>query len=111
MRNVVLILSLAVALAGPLFAKSSAPPDISGTWLLNLNKSKLAKNADIHSETLVIECSGSTITMRDNVDGKLSVRTYFVDGKERPFAEVRGGEDLIKEAGTSQLWWLKPWRD
>ena len=95
-RMMLLTLSLLVALVEPLFAKPSARPDISGTWILNIDKSKLAKGTDIHSETLVIACSESTITIRDDVDGKLSTRTYLADGKDHPFAEVRGGQDFVR---------------
>jgi hypothetical protein len=54
MRNSLLTLSFAAALAQPIFPKRSAPPDISGTWVLNARKSKLATGADIRSETVVI---------------------------------------------------------
>lgn len=91
-----LILLLLVAFTEAVFAKPSPRPDISGTWVLNIDKSKLAKGTDIHSETLAIACSESTITIRDDVDGKVSTRTYLADGKDHPFAEVRGGQDFVK---------------
>jgi len=96
MRNFLLSLSLALVLPEAAFAKPPAPPDISGTWTLNVSKSKLVKGDAIRSESIVIECSGSQIAMRDDADGKESTTTYYLDGKEHPFAEVEGGEDLRK---------------
>lgn len=97
MRSVLLTFLLAVVFAEPLFGKRAAgTPDISGTWVLNVNKSKLAKGSGIKSETIVIECSASTVTMRDNVGGKLTTHTYFIDGKDHPLAEVHGGEVMVK---------------
>jgi hypothetical protein len=96
MRNFLLSLSLVLVLPDAAFAKPPAPPDISGTWALNVSKSKLVEGNAIRSETVSISCSGSKIVMRDNVDGKQSAMTYYADGKEHPFAEVEGGEDLMK---------------
>ena len=96
MRNFLLIFLLALTAADAAPAKPDAPPDISGTWILNVNQSKLPKGDPTHSETIVIACSGSQIAMRDNVDGKRSTTMYYLDGKEHPFAEVEGGEDLRK---------------
>ncbi len=44
------ILSL-LALVSPAIAQNSAPPDLSGTWVLNPAKSKLGKHNTISSET------------------------------------------------------------
>ncbi len=87
---------LLVTFALPLSAQTSAPPDLTGTRALDVSKSKLAKHLTAQSETLVITCSGSSIVMRDTIDGKVEVHTYVVDGKEHPYAEVQGGDDLTK---------------
>jgi hypothetical protein len=82
----------------PALAQDSATPDISGTWILNLAKSKLGKGADVRSETVVITLSASNVAMHYTVNGKESNRaySYVTDGKEHPFTEVQGGEDVVK---------------
>lgn len=87
---------LLVTFALPLSAQTSAPPDLTGTWALDVSKSKLAKHSTVQSETLVITCSGSSIVMRDTTDGKVETHSYTIDGKERPYAEVQGGENFTK---------------
>ena len=95
-RLLSLTIPLGVVLATPTRAQNLTTPDMSGTWVLNLAKSKLAKGAKAHSETLVIVSSGSNVLMRFNTDGKKSTHSYVADGKERVFAEVQGGQDLVK---------------
>jgi hypothetical protein len=91
-----LAIALSAALIAPIFAQSQALPDISGKWVLNIAKSKLAKGAKTGSEMLVITSSASNVTMRFNVDGKESIQAYATDGKEHVAAEFQGGQNLVK---------------
>jgi hypothetical protein len=95
-RLLPLTIPLAVALVTPIRAQNPTTPDLSGTWVLNLAKSKLTKDAKVHSETLAIVSSGLNVVMRFNTDGKESAHSYVTDGKERVVAEVQGGQNLEK---------------
>lgn len=79
-----------------LFAQDTSRADLAGTWKLNLQKSKLFKTSQIHSEVLVIKCSGLSIEMSYTTDGKESKHSYIADGKERTLQEVQGGEIVTK---------------
>lgn len=79
-----------------LFAQSPVTPDLSGTWKVNLEKSKLPKGSTLQSETLIINCSGPTIQMHYTTDGKAWSQTYTADGKEKKISENQGGEIFVK---------------
>ncbi len=81
---------------GVLSAQETPAPDLSGTWKLNLQKSKLLKSSNIHSEVLVIKCAGLSIDVSYTIDGKESKQSYIADGKERTLREVQGGEVVAK---------------
>lgn len=54
MRRILsLTIVFGVVLAAPVLAQNQTVPAISGTWVLNVAKSELAKGANIRSETLV----------------------------------------------------------
>jgi len=78
-----------------LYAQNSAL-DFSGTWQLNLEKSKLPKGTKVQSQTITIACSGQSIQMRYSTDGKESVHVYIADGKERTINENQGGKVIVK---------------
>jgi membrane-bound inhibitor of C-type lysozyme len=71
-------------------------PDLSGTWKLNLEKSKLPKDSKIQSETIVITCSGANIEMHYVTDGRESMHNYTADGKEKVIVTNPGGETVAK---------------
>jgi hypothetical protein len=77
---------------GSVFAQNAARPILTGTWKLNLAKSKLDKHHTIRSETLTISSADTTIQFHYTTDGRESVRTYIADGKERAAAEVKDGQ-------------------
>jgi hypothetical protein len=78
-----------------LYAQNS-PPDLSGTWRFNPEKSKLPKGARLQSQTIVISCHGESIQMRYTTDGKESIETYTTDGKEGTVNENQGGTVVVK---------------
>jgi len=57
-------------------------PDFSGTWMLNLAKSKLL-GAEVRPVTLLITCSGPDVNIRFESNGTESTLKYVADGKER----------------------------
>src|SRR5208282_336068 len=80
-RKPLIAISLAILLAFSALAQTATPPDLSGSWVLNLAKSKLGKHATIGSETIVITCPNSTIQFHNTTDGKESTVIYIPDGK------------------------------
>jgi hypothetical protein len=84
-KNLLVVLFL---LAGcvPLSAQNT-PPDLSGTWQLNLAKSKLPKHFKLDSQIISISCSGLSVGMHFITNGKESDRAMIADGKERTLNE------------------------
>ena len=74
----------------------NSTPDFSGSWRLNLEKSKLPKGTKVQSQIIAIKCSGESIQMRYTTDGKESVEAYTADGKERTVNENQGGKVVVK---------------
>jgi hypothetical protein len=56
-----MLLAVALELAAvvPILAQNQAEPDFSGTWSLNLAKSKLGKHADVHSSLITSDLSNT----------------------------------------------------
>ena len=98
MHRLLLSLALGAAFASTAFAQTAATPDFSGTWKLNLAKSKLDKHNTISSETVTITSKDATIEFHYATDGKEHTHTYIADGKERRIAEVQGGYVVQKAA-------------
>jgi len=96
MHRLLLSIALGAALAGTAPAQTATTPDFSGTWKLNLAKSKLDKHNTIASETITITSKDATIEFHYTTDGKERTETYTADGKERATAEVKGGENVAK---------------
>jgi hypothetical protein len=66
-------------------AQDAGPPDLSGTWTLDLTKSKTAKHSIQRGQTLGVEYTPDYTTT-----------TYDIGGKVTPIAHVRGGQVLGK---------------
>jgi hypothetical protein len=77
-----MLVAVAIVLTAPVSAQTSAPPDISGTWRLNLGKSKLKTARKIKSQMLMVVSSDSIVEVRMTTNGTVSTRTYAVDGNE-----------------------------
>jgi hypothetical protein len=91
MHRLLLSIALGAALASTAFAQTAVQPDLSGTWKLNLAKSKLDKHNTIASETITITSKDATIEFHDTTDGKEHAHAYISDGKERQLADVKVG--------------------
>jgi hypothetical protein len=94
MRHVFVAIGLVLALAVPAIGQSAAAPDFSGTWVLNVAKSTLAKGDTIKSETLVIQQKGSAIVFHYRTNGKKSTEKYIPDGQPRS-KKVTSSSQLI----------------
>lgn len=78
-----------VLVAGfPALGQTSSPPDFSGTWVLNVGKSTLAKDTTIKSQTIVIEYKKSAIVFHYKTDGKKSTETYTTDGNKHTSGQL-----------------------
>jgi len=98
LRHGTALAAVAVLASLSAVAQSAAPPDLSGTWKLNLQKSKLEKGGDIPSHNVLISCTGSTIQMNFANSGEPTY-TYIADGKERS-----GGADGRREIFFKASW-------
>jgi hypothetical protein len=61
MRQLLIAITLVLAMAFSTLAQTPAPPDFSGTWVLNAAKSTLPKESTIKSQTIVIDNKKSSI--------------------------------------------------
>jgi hypothetical protein len=84
MHRLLLSIALGAALCNIALAQTAAHPDLSGTWKLNLAKSKLDKHNKVKSQAITITTSGDTIQFHYATDPKDRLYTYIADGKERP---------------------------
>jgi hypothetical protein len=94
-------LSTFLFLAVALRAQSTSPPDFSGSWVLNISKSTLAKDSTVKSETLVVDNKKGAINFRYKIDGKKSTDTYTPDGQNH----------VAKDLGSSQLMSAASWKE
>jgi hypothetical protein len=96
MRQLLIAITLLLSMIFPTLSQN-ARSDFSGTWVLNLAKSKLEPHSFVVSSTMVIKCLGTTVEIDDTTNGKKqSPWIYTTDGKEHFFQEVPGGDELAK---------------
>lgn len=107
MRCLLLTLALSATLTSAAPAQTAATPDLSGTWKLNLAKSKHDKHETLTSETLVITSADSSLEFRNTINGKDYPHRYITDGKERPIAEVLGRQVSPYLITTMKAQWQK----
>lgn len=92
MRQFLITITLVLAVMFSEFAKATATPDLSGTWVLNVAKSTLSKDSTIKSQTIVIENKKSAIVFHYKTNGKKSTETYTPDGKKRASLKMASGQ-------------------
>lgn len=83
MRQLLVTITIVLAVMFWALGQTTAAPDFSGTWILNAAKSTLPKDSTIKSQTIVIDNKKSAIVFRYRTDGKKSTETYTPDGKKR----------------------------
>jgi hypothetical protein len=101
MRQFLVAITLVLAVMFPALAQTAAPPDFSGTWVLNVEKSTLPKDSTIKSQTVVIDNKKSAIVFHYKTDGKKLTETYMPDGKKR----------VSLNNSSSQLTSIASWHD
>ena len=72
--------------------KTTAPPDFSGTWVLNAAKGTIPKDSTIKSQTIVIDNKKSAIVFHYKTDGKKLTETYTPDGKKHVSLNMSSGQ-------------------
>jgi flagellar hook assembly protein FlgD len=92
MRQLLVATTLVLAVMFSALAQTTAVPDFSGTWVLNVAKSTLPKDSTIKSRTIVIENKKSAIVFHYKTDGKKSTETYTPDGKKRVSVNMSSGQ-------------------
>jgi hypothetical protein len=87
LRRSVAMLALAsvCVLVSPILAQKT---DFSGTWKLNHASSKMPKGTSGGSETIYIDCMGSTIRMNVTADTTNQWQTFVSDGEEHIVAKT-----------------------
>jgi hypothetical protein len=103
MRVTRMTLLLAGALAAPAALAAQGPPDLSGTWVLQLEQSDLgAMTGQLQARTDVIEHKEPSLkikrTVRSTAGENISDLVYMVDGK--PWKNTAGPTEI-----TSTLRW------
>jgi hypothetical protein len=96
MRQLLIAITLALAVAFSALAQNPVTPDLSGTWVFNPAKSTLRKDSAIKSETIVIDYKKSTIVFHYKTDGKKSTETYTPDGQKRVATDMSSGQLISK---------------
>jgi hypothetical protein len=100
-RQLLITIGLVLAIVLSAAAQITTAPDLSGTWVLDIAKSTLAKDDTIKSETIVIDYKKSKIIFHYKTDGKKSTEAYTPDGQER----------VTEDMSTGQLISKATWRD
>ncbi len=91
-RKLLVTITLFLAVMFLALGRTTAAPDFSGTWVLNIAKSTLPKDSTTKSQTIVIENKKSAIVFRYKTDGKKSEESYTPDGKKRVTEKMASGE-------------------
>jgi hypothetical protein len=96
-RQLLVTITAVIAVTSSELAQSTAKPDFSGTWVLNIVKSALAKDTKTKSESIVIDYKKSTIVFHYKTDGEKSTETYTPGGQRRVARDMSSGQ-LISRA-------------
>jgi hypothetical protein len=81
--NFLAVLILLCAGTLPAQAQNASKPNLSGTWRLNTQESKIASSAAPRAEVVEVAESGSSITITLTIVGKQTTHSYIANGKER----------------------------
>jgi hypothetical protein len=92
MRQLLVTITLVLAVTVSALAQTAPAPDFSGTWVLNAAKSTLPKDSTIKSQTIVIDNKKSAIVFHYKTDGKKSTESYTPDGKKRVSLNMSSGQ-------------------
>jgi hypothetical protein len=96
MGQLLITITLALAVTFSALAQNSTTPDLSGTWVLNPAKSTLGKDNTIKAQTIAIDYKKSTIVFHYKTDGKKSTESYTPDGQKRVSMDMSSGQLISK---------------
>jgi hypothetical protein len=96
MRQLLITITLVLAVMFLARAQNVAAPDFSGTWVFNPAKSTLAQDNTTKSETIVIDYKKSAIVFQYKTDGKKSTETCTPDGQKRVSRNMSSGQLISK---------------
>jgi hypothetical protein len=102
-RHLLITITVVIAVTFSVLAQSTAKPDFSGSWVLNIVKSTLAKDTKTKSESIVIDYKKSTIVFHFNTDGKKSTETYTPDGQKRVVRDMSSGQLISKASWQNSV--------
>jgi hypothetical protein len=102
-RQLLITITVVIAMTFAVLAQSTANPDFSGTWVLNIVKSTLAKDTTIKSESIVIDYKKSTIVFHYKTDGKKSTETYTPDGQRHVARDMSSGQLISKASWQNSV--------
>jgi len=89
--------------AVPTLAQSAPAPNLSGTYKLNLAKSRQAAGIKIKPETLIVTTSRSIVEFRYTANGENpTTRKYVVDGDEHFLQELVSSPNHFRSYYTSK---------
>lgn len=98
LRKCYWVLAISLVLSATAHAQNNVV-DISGTWQLNIAKSKfpkVPKNFLLRKlSTVAIICAADTIQMRYSFGQRVITRTYMPDGKEKILYQGHGSETAV----------------
>jgi hypothetical protein len=89
-----LLVTLCIGVAGRVAAQAQDAPDFTGTWKLNMDKSKFRKGTTLEPETLVIKFTGLTIEMLSITASQKHLQTYTADARPKRIPAGPTGEML-----------------
>jgi hypothetical protein len=92
MRQLLVTITMVLAVMFSALAQTAAAPDFSGIWVLNVATSTLPKDSTIKSQTIVIDNKKSAIVFHFKTDGKKLTETYTPDGKKRVSLNMSSGQ-------------------
>jgi hypothetical protein len=95
-RQLLIMITLVLAVTFSALAQTTAAPDFSGTWALSAAKSTFAKDSTIKSESIIVAYKKLAIVFDYKTDGKKSKETYTPDGQKRVTRDMSSGQLISK---------------
>jgi hypothetical protein len=110
-RQLLVSITLVLAVMFSAFAQTTAAPDFSGSWVRNAAKSKLPKDSTIKSQTIVIENKKSAIIFNYKTDGKKMMESYTPDGNKRVSLKMSSGQLTSAASWHDSVLFIESWLD
>ena len=111
MRQILVTITLILAVTFSAFAQTTTAPDFSGSWVLNAAKSKLPTGTTIKSQTIAIDNKKSAIVFNYKTDGKKLMESYTPDGKKRASLKLSSGQLTSSASWRESVLVIESWLD